>query len=356
MNRRTAFLAFLLAAAVIAAATGCVTHPPVPAERAPATIPAPGSVLRSVPLDRALDDRLLALDPERITGEDIRNTLAKGPAPRIVLLHGGIFPVHLAMVSFGRFLTGMGYPENRIRHPGDRRWSHSPYENAAQLAGLLAWYYEQDGMRPMLIGHSQGGIQAIKVLRELAGQFNGAIPVWNPLTDAAEDRSAIIDPLTGIERPVVGVTVSYASAVGAGGSALLLPNQWSMIGRLRTIPDTVDDFTGFSIELDLFAWSVPGVVQAAGQQYNGSANVRNVVLPATYNHVTVPVTAPLANEGPVRDWIDAYAPGASMPAAPSEADGYGILWAADVWYDVKKHWCLEAQHLIRARRAAVGVP
>jgi hypothetical protein len=27
-----------------------------------------------------------------------------------------------------------------------------------------------------------------------------------------------------------------------------------------------------------------------------------------------------------------------------------VLWAAGVWHDIKKHWCLEAQRLIRARQ------
>ena len=27
-----------------------------------------------------------------------------------------------------------------------------------------------------------------------------------------------------------------------------------------------------------------------------------------------------------------------------------ILWAADVWYSIKKQWCLEAQRLVRAKR------
>ncbi len=31
-----------------------------------------------------------------------------------------------------------------------------------------------------------------------------------------------------------------------------------------------------------------------------------------------------------------------------------MLWAADVWYDVKKHWCLEAQKLVRVRLAAAS--
>src|SRR5262249_8811934 len=154
--------------------------------------------------DPQIEDKILALDPDHISADDVKNVLAKGPIPRIVLLHGGIYPVHLIMVSAGRFLTTMGYPENRIRHPGDNRWSHSPYEPSNQITGLIAWYYEHDGMRPMMIGHSQGGIQAVKVLYDLAGRFDKEIRVWNPYTDAAEDRTTILDPLNGIERPVVG--------------------------------------------------------------------------------------------------------------------------------------------------------
>ena len=30
-----------------------------------------------------------------------------------------------------------------------------------------------------------------------------------------------------------------------------------------------------------------------------------------------------------------------------------ILWAAEVWHSIKKHWVLELQRLIRARRAAL---
>jgi hypothetical protein len=29
-----------------------------------------------------------------------------------------------------------------------------------------------------------------------------------------------------------------------------------------------------------------------------------------------------------------------------------VLWAADVWHSIKKHWCLEAQRLIRAQRTS----
>ena len=58
----------------------------------------------------------------------------------------------------------------------------------------------------------------------------------------------------------------------------MLPNQWSMVRRLRTIPDTVDDFTGYALAVDLVAWDLPG----AGTRYQaqGGARVRNVELPA----------------------------------------------------------------------------
>ncbi|MHC4499793.1 MAG: hypothetical protein ACYS21_11850 [Planctomycetota bacterium] len=40
----------------------------------------------------------------------------------------------------------------------------------------------------MMAGHSQGGIQVVKILHQLAGSFAGKIHVWNPLDDSREDR------------------------------------------------------------------------------------------------------------------------------------------------------------------------
>ena len=334
-------IAWLWAIVVALALAGCATPTSPPGET---TAPP-----RARSADRALDDQILALDPEHLSGGDVR-ILGKGPAPRIILLHGGIYPVHLLMVSFGRFLTEMGYPEAQIRDPGNRDWSYSPYQESTEIAGLTAWAYERDGMRPMIIGHSQGGMQAVKVLRELAGKMSDQIPVWNPVTHETEPRTTIVDPLTGKDRSVVGLSIAYASAVGAGGTAFLLPNQWSMIGRLRLIPDSVDEFTGFLIGLDMVAWTLPGAEENT-YHANGSAKVRNVELPATYNHITVPVTDHLPRDPKTRDWIEGYVPGSN--ADPSELAGDAslhVLWAADVWYSVKKHWCLEAQRLIRARR------
>jgi hypothetical protein len=340
--------------ALVLLAAGCATGP----SRPPAMLgepPTAGSVLGSFKLDKALEDRILALDPERITASNVRDTLAKARAPRIILLHGGIYPVYLAMTSFAEFLTGMGYPESAIRRPDgvlDSLYSYSPYQDSRQLAGLIAWYYERDGLRPMIIGHSQGGVQAVKVLDEFAGIFDESIPVWNPVTDTAEARTTIIDPLTGAHRPVVGLTVSYVSAVGAGGAALILPNQWSMMHRLHTIPDSVEEFTGFSISGDLVALTFAGARGAAEFHPNGKAKVRNVFLPAVYNHVVLPATRHLAQSGAMRDWIDAYVPGRPGQAETMpDGDNAGALWAADVWYSIKKHWCLELQRLIRAARA-----
>ena len=342
-------LGVALATLVVLAAAGCATRP----VGGPGAIPPreleQQAVLRSLAVDPALEERILALDPARITDQDVRKVLAAGPTPRIMNLHGGIYPVHLVMTSFSQFLIGMGYPESRIRHPGDGRLSHSPYEPSDRIAGAIAWYYEREGMMPMLIGHSQGGIQAVKALYELDGAFGDSVRVWNPVTDSAEDRVTIIDPLTGRERPVVGLRVGYVSVVGAGGAALLLPNQWMMVGRLRTIPDTVAEFTGYAIGVDMFAWDFSGA--ASEYRSNGTARVRNVRLPAEYSHVTVAATSHLARDEALRDWLNAYRPEAPNAAPAVEGPADNALWAADVWFHVKKHWTLEAQRLIRAKRA-----
>lgn len=336
--------AFTVLVAVVALA-GCAIRP----------LRAPADVVQLAPppvIDRALEDRILALDPERVSPADVRQVLANGPTPRIMLMHGGIFPVHLAMESFGRFLVGMGYPEDRIRDPSDGGWSHSPYEDAERLAGILAWYYERDGMAPMLIGHSQGGMQAVKVLHVLNGEYSEQVAVWNPLTDFAEQRTAILDPLTGRRQPVVGLRIAYASALGAGGAAFLLPNQWSLVGKLRTIPDTVEEFTGYSIDMDLWAWTLPGVDATRKFGNRGTARVRNVTLPASIGHVTAPVSGELPKRPVIRAWIEAYSPGTTVPPPAGSEDN--ITWVADVWFHIRKYWVIEAQRWIRAKRAGPG--
>jgi hypothetical protein len=311
-----------------------------------------GTVLKSIQVPPEIEHKILALDPENIDEAGVREILARGPTPRIINIHGGIYPVYLAMESFSTFLIKMGYPESKIRNPSDGSYSYGPYMNSAKIAGIIAWYYEKEGMRVMLIGHSAGGNQAAKVLHELAGTFADKMLVWNPLTDQGEDRFSIIDPLTGVERPVVGVQVGYATVVGAGGLSMLLPTYWSMIGRARNIPDTVEYFTGFYTMLDPIGGTLLGLAKSENTyEANGTAKVRTVRLPPTYNHVTVPSTSHLADNKAIRDWINNYKP-SDEPELTVEFDtsSANILWAADVWHSVKKQWCLEAQRLIRAKR------
>jgi hypothetical protein len=188
-------------------------------------------------------------------------------------------------------------------------------------------------------------MQAVKVLHELAGHFDKAVRVYDPVQGGFLDRTSIVDPLTHQERPVVGIGVSYASAVGAGGATFLMPNQWSMLDKLESIPNTVDEFTGFTVGIDLIGGS-------SEYRHNGTAKVRNVALPLNYNHIFVPAVGSLAQDAEVRDWINAYAPGDTRDPSllPGDAPQH-VLWAADVWYSIKKHWCLEAQKLVRAQRA-----
>jgi len=300
-------------------------------------------------LDPAVEARILALDPEHLSPRDVGETLSRSPAPRIIGLQGSV-PI-VTMAPFAEFLVAMGYPEERLRNPQDGALSYSSFIDARQLAGALAWYYEHEGMMPMLIGHSQGGMVAVKVLHELAGNFGPSVPVWNPVRGVAEARTTIVDPLTGTERPVVGLTVPYAAALATGKLPRLLLGQWTMLSRLREIPDTVTEFTGFSLEWDAIAGNF-----GATEPYRatGSARVRNVILPSSASHIALPRAAELAHENATREWIEGYVPGAAPPAPAVAIDTSNLLHAADIWYSVKKHWCLEAQRLIRARRAKTG--
>jgi len=309
------------------------------------------TVLRAFELDPEIEQKILNLDPESVSEHEIRNVLSRATAPRIINIHGGIYPVYLIMKSFSEFLIEMGYPEEKIRNPADGRYSYSCYESSKKLAGIIAWYYEREGLRPMIIGHSQGGIQAVKVLYQLAGRLDSDILVWNPLKDAPEDRYTIIDPLTGERIPVTGVKVSYATAVGAGGLTRFLPNQWVMLNKLRSIPDSVLEFTGFYMGFDLIGGDLLGFGPLNKYRANGTARVRNVMLPIGYNHVTVPDTKHLAEDREIRDWINNYTP-SEEPSLEREfkTSTRNILWAADVWHSIKRHWVLELQRLIMAKR------
>jgi hypothetical protein len=292
-------------------------------------------------IDPAIAKKLLALVPDHISERDVRDVLVHVPAPRILLFQGSIALV--TMEPFAKFLIAMGYPEERIRNPHDGSHSWSSFADSEELAGTLAWYYENEGVRPMMIGHSQGGMLAIRVLYELAGAFNKSIPVWNPVTDNAEARTTIVDPINGDATPVVGLKMPYAAAIATGKLPRILLGQWTMLDKLRKIPDSVEEFTGFGMGWDLIAGEFAG-----GEPYRaiGSAAVRNVELPSAYSHIGLPQVDHLASNALTRAWIDAYAPGKSAAALDdAHVDTINLIHAADIWRSVKKHWCAEAQRL-----------
>ena len=266
------------------------------------------------------------------------------PAPRIIALQGSLATA--TMEPFAEFLIAMGYPEQKIRDPRDGRLSQGSFGDSRNWAGALAWYYESEGTMPMLIGHSQGGMMAIRILYELDGAFHDSIPVWDPIAGAAMARATIRDPHTGATRPVKGLRVGYVAAVATGKLPRILLGQWDMIARLRRIPDTAEDFTGFSIPWDPIAGTLGDPEPYAAI---GAARVRNVTLPASTSHIRIPETQHLASNAATRSWIDAWSPETAVPM-PEEAgvDTTNILHAADIWFSVKQHWCLAAQQALTA--------
>ncbi len=311
---------------------------------------------RAPRLSPELQARILALNPTEVTAQDVREVLSHAPAPRVVNIHGGLASVIPRMVSFSEFLIGMGYPASSVTNPSDGTYSFSCLESSKKIAGVIAWFYEKEGLRPMLVGHSQGGFQVVKVLYQLNGKPSSRCPVWNPLTWEKEPRFEILDPLGGLMRPVNGLRLPYATSVGAGGLTRVVPNQWDMCFRLRRIPDSVEEFTGFCKVYDLLGGDFLGYGPANHYHSRGAAVVRNVWLPKAYKHGAIPDTKHLLNDPRIMEWINDYRPSSEPISRPQlevefDADSSHILWAADVWYSIKKHWVLELQRLIRSQRA-----
>jgi hypothetical protein len=305
-------------------------------------------------LSAELDRKILALNPTNVTADDVRDVLSHAPAPRVVNIHGGIARVIPRMVSFSEFLIGMGYPPVSLTNPADGTYSFSCYESSEKIAGVIAWFYEKEALRPMLVGHSQGGMQVVKVLYQFTGNPSSHLHVWNPLIWEKEKRCEILDPLSGRLQPVSALKLPYATVVGAGGLTRVLPNQWDMTFRMHTIPDSVEEFTGFCKGFDLLGGDFLGYGSANHFKSGGSALVRNVWLPVAYRHGEIPDTKHLLNDPRIVRWINDYRPESEPVSWPKldvqfEGDSSHILWAAEVWYDIKKHWVLELQRVIRAR-------
>jgi len=307
------------------------------------------SLQQSVLVTRELEEKVLSLNPYAISEREVAEVLSKCPAPKVFSFNGSV-PI-VTMESFGRFLVRMGYPEASIRDPTNGSYSYSSYRSSAEMVGRVAWYYEKEGMRPMVIGHSQGGMLSVKILHELAGAFREEIEVTNPYSGKSENRHFITDPLTGKECPVVGLKLGFASAIATGKGVRFVLAQWDMLNRLRKIPDTVEEFVGFHLQNDLISGTLFGVGQ--GDQYYpvGSAKVRNIVLPRESTHLGIPLIEGLARNDQTRAWINSYAPSNQPSQLPPALEGEtrNILFAAEVWFNIKKHWCLELKRWILLR-------
>jgi hypothetical protein len=197
-------------AMVMLCANGCSQSP----DAQQALQPEPGAVLDSLTVPPGIADRILALDPSHLSDADVRDVLAKGPAPHIVNLQGSL--VGATMEPMARFLIDMGYPSRQLRNPADGSFNYGSYAGSTPLAGMIAWWYEQEGMAPILIGHSQGGMMVMKVLHELAGDWHNepAASVWIP-SSTASSRST-----TG-SKPIASTATSAGAVNSLSGISLM---------------------------------------------------------------------------------------------------------------------------------------
>ena len=158
--------------------------------------------------------------------------------------------------------------------------------------------------------------------------------------------------MSGKERPVVGLKLGFASAIATGKGVRFVLAQWNMLSRLRKIPDTVEEFVGFHLQNDLISGTLFGVGQ--GDQYTpvGSARVRNIILPPESSHLGIILIEGLGKNDQTRAWINSYVP-SNKPVEPPpalEGETRNILFAAEVWFNIKKHWCLETEALDSSSR------
>ena len=156
--------------------------------------------------------------------------------------------------------------------------------------------------------------------------------------------------MVGAERlPIFDLSEQQQSILYDIRLPRILLGQWDMIAKLRRIPDTAVDFTGFSIPWDPIAGTFgdPEPYLATG-----TARVRNVVLASGTRHVGVPETVHLAGNAVTRAWIDAYSPDVNAPLPVVEGiDTANLLHAADIWLRVKQNWCRSAEQRLNRKAA-----
>lgn len=257
-------------------------------------------------------------------------------APRVVLLQGALGIV--TMAPMGEFLAAMGYPPAALADPRTGEMTTDSDLDGRTVAGMLAWHYEREGVRPVIVGHSKGGGVVIDTLRALAGAYGDDLALVDPRTHAALPRTRFLDPVTGESQRVVDLKVPFASAIATGRLPRILRGQFELASVLRDVPDSVERFTGFAIPYDPIAGTLAG--DEDPYRSTGRAVVRNVVLPATTSHIGAPLAAHLARDPATRAWVESYLPGVERPM-PEGADTTNLLQAAELWYSIRRAWCEE---------------
>ena len=210
---------------------------------------------------------------------------------------------------------------------------------------------------PMLIGHSQGGMLAIRVLLRAGRRIPRRDSGVESADRAIEPRTTIVDPLTG------------AGAPGRSASRFRMSPRWRPASCCRASARTVADARqaardsrhgrGLHRLLDRLG-SDRRDLRPGSERYHADrhrAGAQRRCSPAGTSHIGMPHTrASRAQSGRRARGSTATDPRVAAARAAGRAgiDASNIVHAADIWYSVKKHWCLEAQRLIGARRAAIA--
>ena len=299
-------------------------------------------VVAASPLSLPGAARLAALDCTRVSAADVAEVLSRAPAPRIIALHGSV--PFVTMEPFAEFLVAMGYPDERLRNPVDGARTYRSFVDSRRLAGEIAWHYERDGLMPMLIGHSQGGMVVIKVLHDLAGGEALSIPVWNPARAEPESRTAIVDPRDGIDATGRGPQARFR---GGACHRLAAPRPARPMGRAAV-----------AARRSRFGGRVHGIRHPLGSDCRDGSRAGRLPRDRYGAGAQCRAARRLQSHRPARDipprpaardawWVDAWWLDAA-PEMPKDVDVTDLLHAADLWYSVRRHWCEGAKAFARA--------
>ena len=226
-----------------------------------------------------------------------------------------------------------------IRRGGRR--SLSSFVDARRFAGEIAWHYERDGVMPILVGHSQGGMVVIKTLHLLAERERPS-PSGIPVTARREARTWIDRPAHRPARTPVGeLRIAFAAVLATGSLPRLLLAQWDVLPILRDVPDSVVDFSGFSIPWDPIAGTgpTPPPFRATGGGPRAQRRAARELRPHRPAERRAPC-APTPRRG------RGSMPGGPRPRRHRRPRGRTrptCSYAADLWYSIKRHWCEAAQ-------------